>query len=101
MFLLFRSATLKVRPYLEPQNILCAASVFHLTGLNLLHGLTESLVSLLQAWWESVSLDFWLQARWLLWGLKLHHRMVVVIDLEWSHPCRHMYRVIVNGLSEL
>ena len=40
-------------------------------------------------------MDFRMQARWLLRGLKLHHRMVVVLCPEWSNPCGCVYRVSV------
>jgi len=53
-------------------------------------------MSLLQASCESVILDFRIQARWLLRGLKLHHLMVVIFCHEWSHPRRRVYRVIVS-----
>jgi len=78
------------------ENNLFATGVFCLIGLSLLQGLTEGLVSLLQASCENVCLDFRIQAGCLLRGLKLHHWMVVVIRPEWSHPRRRVYRLIVS-----
>jgi len=60
----------------------------------------ESLVSLFQASCESVCLDLRIQARWLLRGLKMHHRIVVVIYLECSHPRRCGYYVIVSEFGK-
>jgi len=78
------------------ENNLFAASVFCQTGLSVLQILRKSLVSFLQASCKSVCLDFWIQARWLCRGRKLHHWMVVLIRTEWIHPHRHMNRGIVN-----
>jgi len=92
-------AALKARPYLEPRKNLFAAGVFCFTGLSLLQGLTESLISLPQACGDSVCLDFRIEAGWLLWGLKLHHRVVVIFRPEWSHHCRGVCGISVLGFG--
>jgi len=81
------------------ENNLFDAGELRLMGLSLLQVLTEGLVSLLQASYDSVCLDFRIRTRWFLRGLKLHHRMVVVIRPEWSDPHRRVYCVIVRGFG--
>lgn len=77
-------------------NNFSATSIQCLTCLSLLQVLTESLVGLLHASCKGVCLVSRFQARWLLPGLKLHRRRVVVIRLEWSHTRRRVYHVIVR-----
>jgi hypothetical protein len=77
-----------------------AAGVLCLIGLSLLQVLTEGLLSLPDASYETVCFDFRIPARWFLRSLQLHHRMVVVFHPEWSHPHRRVYRVIESELGK-